>query len=85
MRPGPDPNPPNMDLLKFLMRFNERHGRPPSLREIGDTFDLCLRGASLWLDRLQEFGYIERNRRTITVLMDARQNLVKLQFVGVAD
>lgn len=78
-------DPPDMELLDFLMTYIEEFGRPPVLRIIASRFGLSLRGATMRLARLQDAGYIERqpnDNGAIAILRDRLGTPVKLEFVA---
>jgi len=51
-------------ILEVLERFNEQNGYPPSIREICSSANISSTSvANYYLDRLEELGYIERDRR----------------------
>jgi len=48
-------------ILKFIVDFTNERGYPPSIREIGNHFNISsLRGVTVHLDALQRKGMIER-------------------------
>ena len=51
-------------VLDVLERFTEQHGYPPSIREMCNLANISSTSvANYYLDRLEELGYIERDRR----------------------
>jgi repressor LexA len=48
-------------ILQFLIDYIQKEGYPPSIREIGQHFQIgSLRGVTVHLDALEKKGYIER-------------------------
>jgi repressor LexA len=51
-------------VLDVLTRYTEQHGYPPSIREMCSRANISSTSvANYYLDRLEELGYIERDRR----------------------
>lgn len=49
------------DILDYILEYVESEGFPPSIREIGQQFDIgSLRGVTVHLDALERKGYISR-------------------------
>jgi len=58
-------------ILNFILEYVADKGYPPSIREIGNAFDISsLRGVTVHLDALERKGYIKRasTSRSITVI-----------------
>src|SRR5215472_10542201 len=58
-------------ILTFIVDYVNDKGYPPSIREIGNAFDISsLRGVTVHLDALERKGYIKRlsTSRSITVM-----------------
>src|SRR5690349_16398755 len=58
-------------ILKFIVEYVNDVGYPPSIREIGNAFEISsLRGVTVHLDALERKGYIKRasTSRSITVI-----------------
>src|SRR5512143_3008949 len=58
-------------ILNFILEYVGEKGYPPSIREIGNAFDISsLRGVTVHLDALERKGYIKRmsTSRSITVI-----------------
>lgn len=84
MSPGRPPDPPDLKLLRWVMRFTLKHGHSPTLRDVSKKFELSLRGATLRLEKLEDFGFIERKKdeyHGIKVRMDALGTPVRLEYV----
>jgi repressor LexA len=51
-------------VLEFLTRYQTEHGRPPSIREIGDAAQISSTSVvNYYLEQLEKMGYIERDGR----------------------
>jgi repressor LexA len=51
-------------ILDVLERYTDQHGYPPSIREMCSRANISSTSvANYYLDRLEELGYIERDRR----------------------
>ena len=58
-------------ILEFIIDFQKDHGFPPTIRELGDAFQIgSLRGVTVHLDALVRKGHMTRERtsRSIRVL-----------------
>jgi repressor LexA len=58
-------------ILSFILEYVNDNGYPPSIREIGNSFNISsLRGVTVHLDALERKGYIKRasTSRSITVI-----------------
>lgn len=75
-------------ILQYIASFIEDVGYPPSIREIGDHFQISsLRGVTVHLDALEKKGYIDRSKtpRSITIKhpqYQVRSNAVMLPLLG---
>lgn len=50
------------EILEFILQYVETEGYPPSIREIGQRFDIgSLRGVTVHLDALERKNYISRS------------------------
>ena len=50
------------EILDFILQYVEGEGYPPSIREIGQKFEIgSLRGVTVHLDALERKGYISRS------------------------
>ena len=67
------------EIFEFIKQSVTKLGRPPSLREIGEKFDInSTNGVRSVLDALERKGYIHRNRylsRGIEILKEAPEHL----------
>lgn len=74
-------------VLRVLQRFSEKHGYPPTIREICDQASLSSTSvASYYLDRLEENGYIERDEgvsRGLRVIKELSSSTVKTIRDGI--
>ena len=51
-------------VLDVLERYTDQHGYPPSIREMCSRANISSTSvANYYLDRLEELGFIERDRR----------------------
>ncbi|CAN5631474.1 transcriptional repressor LexA [soil metagenome] len=49
-------------ILQYVLDYVQKEGYPPSIREIGKTFEIgSLRGVTVHLDALERKGYISRS------------------------
>ncbi|MDX1931138.1 MAG: hypothetical protein SFU56_00890 [Capsulimonadales bacterium] len=58
-------------ILEFIIDFQQNNGFPPTIRELGDAFQIgSLRGVTVHLDALVRKGYMTRERtsRSIRVI-----------------
>jgi repressor LexA len=77
-------------ILNFILQYVSEKGYPPSIREIGNAFNISsLRGVTVHLDALERKGYIKRasTSRSITVIGKTgatapKGNAVYLPLVG---
>ena len=75
-------------ILRFICDYQVETGYPPSIREIGNHFDIgSLRGVTVHLDALEKKGFIERANtpRSIKVVHPAFQtspNVAMLPLLG---
>lgn len=78
-------NPTDMNLLRWIMRFIEHNGFPPSVNEIAGYLNSALLTAQRELAKLQRDEYIDwtpGKNRTIRIKKDALGTPVKIEFVG---
>ena len=73
------------DILRYIMRFIEDFGYPPTYREIGVNFDLeNINSVTCHLDCIEKKGYIARDgkggSRAIAVLKGVDNKGVRLRF-----
>ncbi len=60
-------------ILQYIASFIEDVGYPPSIREIGDHFQISsLRGVTVHLDALEKKGYIDRNKTRVPLRSSTR-------------
>ncbi len=54
----------HISVLEFLVKYRDKYGRPPSIREIGDAAKISSTSVvNYYLDQLEKMGYIERDGR----------------------
>lgn len=54
----------HLRVLEFLNDYQSQHGRPPSIREIGDAAKISSTSVvNYYLEQLEKMGYIERDGR----------------------
>ncbi len=78
-------SPPDMNLLRWIMRYVEKNGFAPSIREIAKYLNLAILSTQRRLLKLKDFGYIDwtpGENRTIRIKKDALGTPVKIEFVG---
>lgn len=84
MSPGRPALPPDMDLLRFIMRFIVRKGYAPTLRDLCAHLGIAsLRGAELRIAKLEDFGYVKcihGKKVGFIVLRDTSGSKVKLEY-----
>lgn len=59
------------EVLEFIARFTDDNGYPPTVREIGDHFDISLRAVQDHITACQKKGYLsqcQKRSRSIRVL-----------------
>ena len=59
------------EVLEFIPRFTDENGYPPTVREIGDHFDISLRAVQDHIAACQKKGYLsqcQKRSRSIRVL-----------------
>ncbi len=67
-------------ILEYVLEYIQEEGYPPSIREIGQKFDIgSLRGVTVHLDALAKKGYIERSNtpRSIKVVHPSYQPAIR--------
>ncbi len=60
-------------ILSFIEEYLERHGYPPSMRDIARRFRITPRGAQMHLIALEKKGYISRSSRRARALSITRR------------
>lgn len=74
------------EILDYIVGYVDREGFPPSIREIGQHFEIAsLRGVTVHLDALEKKGYIVRGAtpRSIKVVHPAYQPSVSTERVAM--
>lgn len=68
-------------IMEFLTEFQDEHGYPPSIRQIGESIDVDSTSlVDYYLNQLQEMGYILREKhvsRSIRIVQPMRQKPVR--------
>lgn len=55
-------------ILEFIIDFQREHGFPPTIRELGDAFQIgSLRGVTVHLDALKNKGFLTRERTSRSI------------------
>ena len=66
-----------MDVIIFLQHYVHAHGFPPSIREIGEHFEIAPPSALSYLKALERKGFIRRfplKPRCLEILKPVRDN-----------
>ena len=53
--------PKQKEVLQFICDFSDEHGFPPTVREVGDHFQMASSSALDHLRALEKKGYIRRS------------------------
>ncbi|MBQ0003738.1 MAG: transcriptional repressor LexA [Treponema sp.] len=64
------------EILNFISDYQEENSYPPTVREIGDHFNVSIRAVQDHITALQKKGYItqtQKKSRSIKVLIDERK------------
>lgn len=64
------------EVLNFISDFTRDNGYPPTVREIGEHFEISLRAVQDHIAALQKKGYLsqcQKRARSISVLVDAKK------------
>lgn len=75
-------------ILEYIQEYVQREGYPPSIREIGNHFDIgSLRGVTVHLDALERKNYISRSNtpRSIKVIhpdFQSNERVAMLPLLG---
>lgn len=74
-------------ILEFIIDFQRDHGFPPTIRELGDAFEIgSLRGVTVHLDALVRKGYMTRERTSRSIRVtgtDPREAAPETPEVGI--
>jgi repressor LexA len=77
------------EILDFILQYVETEGYPPSIREIGQKFDIgSLRGVTVHLDALDRKGYISRSNTPRSIKLThprytpSNANVTMLPLIG---
>src|SRR5437773_3330652 len=53
-----------MEILEYLQRFSRSHGYPPTIREIGEAFEIhSTNGVRYYLQMLERAGHMKRSSK----------------------
>ncbi len=69
------------EVLTFIANFTEENVYPPTVREIGEHFEISLRAVQDHIAALQKKGYLsteQKRSRSIKVIKDERDKLPKV-------
>lgn len=69
-------------VLDFVLSYVDKHGYPPSVRDVARAFRITPRGAMIHLDALEKKGYITRGRKARSIKILNRSESVRLPVVG---
>ena len=75
------------EVLEFIRVFGERHGVPPTVREIGEKFEFTARAAFDHLRALERKGMLERRvtgkRASRTLVLPAHKGARRAEPAGI--
>lgn len=69
-------------VLDFVLTYIDKHGYPPSVRDVARAFRITPRGAMINLDALERKGYITRGRKARSIRVLNRSESVRLPVIG---
>ncbi len=69
-------------VYDFVVSYVDKHGYPPSVRDVARAFRITPRGAMIHLDALEKKGYITRGRRARSIRILSRSESVRLPVIG---
>lgn len=69
-------------VLDFVLSYLDKHGYPPSVRDVARAFRITPRGAMIHLDALERKGYITRGRKARSIKVLGRSESVRLPVIG---
>ncbi|HXF84023.1 MAG TPA: transcriptional repressor LexA [Anaerolineales bacterium] len=82
----------HIKVLEFLNEYQAQHGRPPSIREIGEKVKISSTSVvKYYLDQLERMGYIERNNRIsrgvrltekVSEIIEVTTDLLRIPILG---
>jgi repressor LexA len=79
--------PRQREVLEFIRVFGERHGVPPTVREIGEKFDFTARAAFDHLRALERKGMLERRvtgkRASRTLILPSQKGSRRPEPAGI--
>jgi repressor LexA len=75
------------EVLSFIESFSREHNYPPTIREIGDYFEISVKGAHDHVIALKKKGFLrqeKRRSRTMEVVgLRSKNNYVEIPLLGV--
>ncbi len=80
------PSKRQVEVLKFVIKFQKEKGYSPSLQEIADNFGVSIPTIHQHVSSLKEKNLLSANkgkRRAIQTLNDRGKNLVKIPLMGL--
>ena len=82
----------HIKVLEFLMDYQTKYGRPPSIREIGEKVKISSTSVvNYYLDQLKKMGYLERDDRVsrgvrltdkVSEIIQATTDLLRVPILG---
>jgi len=82
----------HIKVLEFLMDYQTKFGRPPSIREIGEKVKISSTSVvNYYLDQLKKMGYLERDDRVsrgvrltdkVNEIIQATTDLLRIPILG---
>jgi repressor LexA len=82
----------HIKVLEFLTDYQEKYGRPPSIREIGEKVKISSTSVvNYYLDQLEKMGYVERDDRVsrgvrltdkVSEIIQVASDLLRVPILG---
>jgi repressor LexA len=82
----------HIKVLEFLTSYQDEHGRPPSIREIGEKVKISSTSVvNYYLDQLKKMGYLERDDRVsrglrltekVSEIIQSTTDLLRIPILG---
>ncbi len=69
-------------VLTFIENYIDKHGYPPSVRDVARAFRITPRGAMIHIEALEKKGYLTRSRKARSIKVKTRTEAVRLPVVG---
>ncbi|AEH50286.1 transcriptional repressor LexA [Pseudothermotoga thermarum] len=70
------------EVLEFIENYINKHGYPPSIRDIAKAFRITPRGAMLHVVALEKKGYITRSKKARAIKIKYRTEAIRLPIAG---